>query len=90
MTPAGIIAEAAGRAHKSALVAHLRGEPAPTRVDYRSIYETRRKELARYIIGDEPHFRAFDHAVGCDLEEAKRQVRAAIDASKTKEGNGYG
>jgi hypothetical protein len=53
-------------------------------VDYRLVYETRRKSLAS-LGGDEPHFRAFDHAVnfcrqhsGCDLEQAKATVRAAI------------
>jgi hypothetical protein len=54
-------------------------------VDYGLAYATRRRELARHFAGDEPHFRAFDHAVGlcrqrenCGLEEAKTRVRAAI------------
>ena len=59
-------------------------------VDYRLVYETRRKSLAS-LGGDEPHFRAFDFAVsfcrqhsGCDLEEAKKLVRAAIAKPATQ------
>jgi hypothetical protein len=59
--------------------------PENPEVDYRLVYETRRKALARNLSDDEAHFRAFDHAVsfcrehsGCDLEKAKALVRAAI------------
>jgi hypothetical protein len=54
-------------------------------VDYRLVYETRRKALAPNLGDDEAHFRAFDHSVsfcrqhsGCDLEEAKARVRDAL------------
>jgi hypothetical protein len=54
-------------------------------VDYRLVYETRRKSLAHNLGADEAHFRALDHAInscqeqsGCDLEQAKQLVRAAI------------
>jgi hypothetical protein len=53
--------------------------------NYRLVYETRRKALARNLGDDEAHFRAFDHAVnfcrehtGLGVEEAKKLVRAAI------------
>jgi hypothetical protein len=59
--------------------------PENPEVDYRLVYETRRKALARNLGDDEAHFRAFDYAVsfcrqhsGCDLEQAKARVRAAI------------
>jgi hypothetical protein len=58
--------------------------------NYRLVYETRRKSLAS-LGDDEAHFRAFDHAVnfcreqfGCDLEEAKKLVRAAIARAATR------
>jgi hypothetical protein len=52
--------------------------------DLALVYRERLKAL-RGLGGDEPHFRAFDYAVsfcrehsGCDLEQAKATVRAAI------------
>jgi hypothetical protein len=52
--------------------------------DYGLVYRERLKAL-RGLGGDEPHFRAFDFTVnfcrehsGCDLEQAKALVRAAI------------
>jgi hypothetical protein len=59
-------------------------------VDYRLVYETRRKALAPNLGDDEAHFRAFDHAVsfcrqhsGCDLEQAKALVRDAIERGRS-------
>jgi hypothetical protein len=58
-------------------------------VDYRLVYEMRRKALASNLGDDEAHFRAFDYAVsfcrehsGCDLEKAKALVRAAIERGR--------
>jgi hypothetical protein len=60
-------------------------------VDYRLVYETRRKSLVPNLGADEAHFRAFDFAVsfcrehsGCDLEQAKALVRAAIAKAATQ------
>jgi excisionase family DNA binding protein len=57
-------------------------EPGP---DLAAVYSEHRKSLARSLGDDEAHFRAFDHVVnfcrqhsGCDLEQAKATVRAAI------------
>jgi hypothetical protein len=54
-------------------------------VDYRLVYETRRKALVLNLGADEAHFRAVDFAInfcrqhsGVDLEEAKKQVWGAI------------
>jgi hypothetical protein len=59
--------------------------PEKPEVDYRLVYETRRKALAPNLGDDEAHFRAFDFTVnfcrehsGVDLETAKAMVRAAI------------
>jgi hypothetical protein len=53
--------------------------------DYGLVYRERRKALAHNLGDAEAHFRAFDFAVnlcrnhsGCDLEQAKALVRAAI------------
>jgi hypothetical protein len=58
--------------------------------DYALVYHERLKAL-RGLGGDEPHFRALDHAIsfcrqhwGCDLETAKALVRAAIAKAATQ------
>jgi hypothetical protein len=58
------------------------------KVDYRLVYETRRKSLVPNLGHDEAHFRALDFAInfcrqhaGVSLEEAKALVRAAIAAA---------
>ena len=59
-------------------------------IDYRLVYETRRKLLRRDVNDDEAHCRAFEHAVSvfrdnisnASLEDAKAAVLAAIAKSK--------
>jgi hypothetical protein len=54
-------------------------------IDYALVYRERRKSLVRNLGADEAHFRALDFTInfcrehsGCDLEEAKKRVRAAV------------
>jgi hypothetical protein len=58
--------------------------------DWAGVYNERRKSLAS-LGADEAHFRSFDFTVafcrehsGCDLEEAKKLVRAAIAKAATQ------